>query len=53
MITTPLIVCIVGLLIYILGSESNFRAWVVEVGRLMFMIGLFWTLYGYAGKVAF
>jgi hypothetical protein len=35
----PLIICIAGLVIYLLASNSKAQ----EIGRIMFFVGLFWT----------
>lgn len=43
----PLLVCIVGLLVYILSTQGK----VAEVGRLMFLAGLLAFLFGSPGLV--
>jgi hypothetical protein len=42
----PLLVLIIGLLIYVLASHAK----VVEMGRLTFFVGLFWLVYSLVGK---
>lgn len=42
------LVMIAGLILYLVATMNAKAA---EVGRLMFAIGLFWTLYGIAGHV--
>lgn len=54
MITTPLVVCIVGLIVWLIFAKTKLSdPWVADVGRICFAVGLFWTLSAYAGKVAF
>ena len=49
LIVTPLVVCIVGLLMYVLASNPK----VSELGRIMFAVGLLVVLLGLgAAKVA-
>lgn len=51
MITLPLIICLIGLLVYLLVDPTLRGGRVLEVGRLMFWVGMFVALLGYAGKV--
>jgi Na+/phosphate symporter len=44
--TIPLIVCVVGALLYALPASPK----VNELGRLMFFAGLFWLVYASAGR---
>lgn len=50
--TIPLIVCIVGLVIYFIGYRIP-DAFVSEVGRIMFAFGLLVTLFGVVGSKLF
>lgn len=43
----PLLVAVVGLLVYILASHAK----TTELGRIAFFVGLFWTVYTLAGKL--
>jgi hypothetical protein len=43
----PLLVCVVGLLVYVLASQAK----VVELGRLAFFAGLLVSLLVFATKV--
>ena len=54
MITMPFIICLLGLLIWLLFTkwQKVADAWVADVGRICFIVGLFWTVAPYAGKVA-
>lgn len=50
LITLPLIVCLVGLLIYVtVRPESRWR----EIGRLTFLAGLLTALWWWIGKPLF
>lgn len=51
MITLPLIICLIGLLVYLLVDPTLRGGRVLEVGRLMFFAGLVVALFGAAGKV--
>ena len=42
LIITPLLVCLVGLLMYVLASNPK----VAELGRIMFAVGLFVCMLG-------
>jgi hypothetical protein len=57
MITVPFIVCILGLIFWIILSAPSPAHWIksvlAEASKWCFVIGLFWTLASYAGKVAF
>lgn len=58
MITIPFIVCIAGFIFWLVlshPSEKPHWAKVVlsKAAEWCFVIGLFWTLYPYVGKVAF
>lgn len=53
MITLPLIVCLIGLLVYLLIDPALRGGRVLEVGRLMFFAGLIVALAAYAGRVLF
>jgi len=48
-----LLVCIIGLLIYLLIDPALRGGRVLEVGRIMFAFGLLVTLAVYAGKTIF
>lgn len=50
MITIPLVICVVGLLIYLLVDPSLRNGRVLEVGRIMFFAGLLVTLAGAATR---
>jgi hypothetical protein len=54
MITYPLLICLIGLILSLIFSkwQKIADAWVAEFGKLMFFVGLFWTVAPYAGKVA-
>ena len=43
----PLVILIVGLLVWLLVKNN---AIVTEIGRWLFIIGLFWFVYSLAGK---
>lgn len=45
-IVLPLILTIVGLLVYALAGNPK----VSEIGRITFQIGLFWTVYLFLGR---
>ncbi len=46
----PLVVALVGLLIFVLTSlQSNPK--LVEIGRLLFFIGMLWLVYTSAARV--
>jgi 1,4-dihydroxy-2-naphthoate octaprenyltransferase len=54
MISIPFIICVIGLILWLIFSKTKLAdPWVAEIGRLCFIIGLFWTVAPYAGKVAF
>ena len=54
MITLPLLICLIGLLLWLLFARTTRSdPWVAELGRIMFAIGLLWTLAPYAGKALF
>lgn len=58
MITTPFIVMVIGFLIWLLLSRPSekphwIKVVVSEAAKWCFIVGLFWTLAPYAGKVAF
>lgn len=42
----PLIICVLGLILYYAASNTK----TVEVGRIAFMVGLFWVVYKLVGK---
>jgi hypothetical protein len=44
----PLVFCIAGALAWALSSNAK----IAEMGRLAFFCGLFWLVYGLAGKGA-
>jgi hypothetical protein len=46
LIIWPLLVAVVGILIYALASNAK----VSEIGKWMFIIGLFWVVYLLCGK---
>ena len=46
-ILIPLLVCVVGVLIYALSGNPK----LVEIGRVMFFVGLLWTVDRVAGAV--
>jgi 1,4-dihydroxy-2-naphthoate octaprenyltransferase len=54
MITTPFVICLIGALLWLIFTKWQKIAdvWVAEFGKWCFIIGLFWTLAPYAGKVA-
>lgn len=54
MITTPFLVCLIGALVSLIFTkwQKVADAWVADIGRICFAVGLFWTLSVYAGKVA-
>ena len=43
----PAVVCLVGLVVYLLAKEGK----PAELGRLVFFVGLLWLVYVLAGKV--
>lgn len=57
MISIPFIVCILGLIAWIVLSAPSPTHWIKAVlakaAEWCFWIGFFWTLAPYAGKVAF
>jgi len=54
MISTPFLVCLIGALLWLIFTkwQKIADAWVAEFGKCMFVVGLFWTVAPYAGKVA-
>lgn len=46
MITLPLIVCVIGLILYLFIDPALRGGRLLEIGRLMFWVGLFVTLLG-------
>jgi hypothetical protein len=54
MITIPFIICLLGLLIWLIFTKWQKVAdgWVARVGEILFVVGLFWTVASHAGKVA-
>jgi hypothetical protein len=56
MATIPFISCIVGLIFWIIlsapSSAHRIKSILAEASKWCFVIGLFWTLAPYAGKVA-
>lgn len=54
MISIPFIVCILGLICWLIFAKTKLSdPWIAEVGRICFIVGLFWALSTYAGKVVF
>lgn len=57
MISIPFLVCVIGLILWIILSAPSPAHWikpiVAEASKWCFIIGLFWTLSVYAGKVVF
>lgn len=61
MISIPLLVCLVGLIVWLIFTKWSkvADAWVADVGRICFWTGLFWTLASMAkigmisGKIQF
>lgn len=43
----PLIVCIVGALVYALSNNAK----IVELARILYFVGLLWTVYAVAARV--
>lgn len=43
----PILIALVGALVYALSSNGK----LVELGRIAFFVGLFWTVYSFAGAV--
>ncbi len=56
MISIPLVLCILGLIVWIVLSVPTPAHWLksllAEAAKWCFVLGLFWTLAPYAGKVA-
>lgn len=44
-IAVPLLVCLVGALVYALAAGK-----VSDLGRIAFAVGLFWTIYAVSGS---
>lgn len=42
----PLVICIAGVILYFAATNAK----PVEVGRIMFMVGLFWLVFKLLGK---
>lgn len=42
----PLVVALVGLLMWLLAGNATVK----EIGRILFIIGVLWTVFGYAGQ---
>lgn len=42
----PLVICIAGLILYLAATNAK----PVEIGRIMFFVGLLWLVYGLVGK---
>ena len=54
MISIPLIICIIGLMVWLIFAKTQLAdPWIADVARCTFIVGLFWTVAAYAGKVAF
>lgn len=53
MITIPFIICIIGALVWLVFHRWQKVAdeWVAEIGKWCFIVGLFWTVSTYAGKM--
>ncbi len=43
----PLVVCVAGLILYLAATNAK----PVEIGRITFMVGLLWLVYGLVGHV--
>lgn len=58
MISIPLLVCLIGFVVWILLSRPTekspwYKPVLAKASEWLFVLGGFWTLYAYAGKVAF
>jgi hypothetical protein len=57
MISMPFVICVLGLIFWIVLSAPSPAHWVkavlAEAAKWCFIVGLFWTVAPYAGKVAF
>lgn len=52
--TYPFAVCLAGLVLWLIFSKTTLAdAWVAEVGRICFWVGLLVTLLGASGKSLF
>jgi positive regulator of sigma E activity len=43
----PLLVALIGLLLWLLAGNPVLK----EIGKILFIIGAFWTVGGYSGKM--
>lgn len=53
MITIPLVICLLGLLLYVVSSDKTRRQLCEDIGRILFAAGVLAVLFGLINKVLY
>lgn len=53
MITIPLVICLIGLVLYIVSSDKTRRQLCEDIGRILFAAGALAVLFGLISRVLY